>query len=274
MGVASPVEIETPDGGRLFARRAGQPGGRPLIFLHGYLLSSLVWTRQLESEALAGYDLVALDLPGCGGSTPGTASLRDSSTWAADLHGVLDALALDRPIVVAWSYAGLVLGDFLAAGGGDRLAAIVLPAAAPLLALPEGPSDDPFFSLIPALVGDDEAARRSAERRFVHLLTAEPLDPTMTDALEQAVASVATGVRRDLIERVLDHRPTYAATRLPVLVLHGEADALLPPVVSDTLASLVPDAELVMFPGLGHAPFLEQPSAFNDAVGRFAGRWA
>jgi non-heme chloroperoxidase len=266
------VRIAAHAGGTLAMRRSGRLGGRPILFLHGYALSSAVWVRQLASATLANRDLVALDLRGHGASQPGTADLSDGATWASDIQTVLDALALDRPLVVAWSYSGLVLGDYLASGGASQLAGIVLVAAAPSLALPEGPSDDPFFGLIPALIGDDPPSRLAAERRFVRLLTSEPLDAGTTTAIEAAVGRVDSAVRQALIGRRVDHLATYAQLGIPALVCHGGSDTLLPPVVSDRLAAAIPVAESVRFPGLGHAPFLENPASFDATLDAFAGR--
>jgi non-heme chloroperoxidase len=266
------TRVATSDGGSLAVRRAGQPGARAIVFVHGYSLSSAVWVRQLASSALAGYDLVAPDLRGCGASVPGTASMDEPATWADDLAAVLDALALDRPVIVAWSYGGVVLGDFLAGGGSRRLSGLMLMAAAPLIDRPLGPSDDPFFGLIPALLGDDAAARTAAEHRFVRLLTREHLDASTTRELEAAVAAVPSGVRKAMIDRVINHLGDYAALTLPVLVAHGDSDALLPPAVSDVLMTAIPGAELLRFAGLGHAPFLEAPAAFDAALDAFVGR--
>lgn len=266
------TRVATSDGGSLAVRRGGRPGARPILFVHGYALSSRVWANQLASEALAGYDLVAPDLRGCGDSVPGSAPLEAAATWADDLGAVLDALELERPVVVAWSYGGVVLGDFLASGGAERLSGIVLVAAAPLIDMPPGPSDDPFFGLIPALLGEDRDAREAAEARFVRLLTREALDPAVTEAILATVNATPRPVRRTMIERVINHLPDYAALRLPVLVAHGDADVLLPPAVSDVLVATIPGAVLTRFAGLGHAPFLESPAVFDAALGAFVGR--
>lgn len=266
------TRVATSDGGSLAIRRAGRPGARAIVFVHGYALSSRVWVRQLASQTLAEYDLVAPDLRGCGDSVPGSASLDAASTWAGDLGAVLDALELERPVVVAWSYGGVVLGDFLASGGARRLSGIVLVAAAPLIDMPPGPSEDPFFGLIPALLGEARDTREAAERRFVRLLSRDPLDPMLADALTATVAGTPRAVRRAMIERVINHLPDYAALRLPVLVAHGDADALLPPAVSDVLVATIPGAELTRFAGLGHAPFLESSAVFDAALDSFVGR--
>lgn len=266
------LRVPAAHGGELMLRRAGTVGATPIVFLHGYALSSVVWERQLRSATLGAFDLVALDLRGHGGSSVGSADLGASATWAGDVRTVIEALGLERPVVVAWSYAGLVLGDFLAAGGASAIRGIALVAAAPLLDRPEGETDDPFFSLIPALTDPDAAVRAPAERRFVDLLSAAPLDAPTTTRLTDAVALVSPVVRDALMRRKLDHLADYGALALPALVLHGERDALLPPVVSDIVASRLGDVEQVRFPDLGHAPFLEDPAAFDAVLERFVRR--
>lgn len=73
-----------------------------------------------------------------------------------------------------------------------------------------------------------------------------------------------------MIERTVNHLDAFARVRVPTLILHGGADVLLPPVVSDLLASTIRHARTERFAGLGHSPFLEDADGFNDVIDRFA----
>lgn len=64
----------------------------------------------------------------------------------------------------------------------------------------------------------------------------------------------------------IDSRPALAAIVVPTLILVGDRDALTPPIRSEEMAELIPDATLVVVPNCGHASSLEQPDAVNAAL--------
>ena len=63
-----------------------------------------------------------------------------------------------------------------------------------------------------------------------------------------------------------DSTPTLGDIDVPVLVIHGADDQLIPVSEAEAMAAAVPDGRLVIIPDAGHLPNLEQPDAFNDAV--------
>src|SRR5580765_782236 len=115
------------DGGgavRLQVVETGKPGGRPVLFLHGISQCSLAWSRQLDSELARDYRLVAMDLRGHGLSQKPRDVYGDSRLWADDVHAVIDALNLDRPVLSGWSYGSLVFLDYIRHYGEDRIGGI------------------------------------------------------------------------------------------------------------------------------------------------------
>ena len=115
-------------GVRLRVADAGR-GGRPILFVHGYTQSHLAWVRQLRSELADDYRLVALDNRGHGASEKPGDGYADPSLWADDLTGVIEELDLADPVLVGWSYGGLILSDYLATRGTDRIAGLVFAGA-------------------------------------------------------------------------------------------------------------------------------------------------
>ena len=76
------------------------------------------------------------------------------------------------------------------------------------------------------------------------------------------------GALTALMTRV-DATPMLPTVRIPVQIIVGAEDALTPPALSEQMHKDIPGAELVVIPGAGHMSNMEQPTAFNDALGRF-----
>lgn len=250
------------DGARLRYRRAGE-GGTPVLFLHGFSLGSVVWQRQLTTLPAHGIDAIALDLRGHGGSDSGDGPPGIRPTWSEDVAALVAHLGLDRLTVVAWSYGGVVLGDLLASPVASAIERIVMVAAAPLVDWDPGETTDPFFGLIPALIGADPADRAAAEATFVDRLSVTPLPGDVDGSIRDAVRSVDPAVRRALIERRVNHLDTYAAAGVPALLVHGDDDILMPTFVTGLVAERIAGAVVLRYEGVGHSPFLEAGDRFD-----------
>ena len=86
--------------------------------------------------------------------------------------------------------------------------------------------------------------------------------------LEGAAARSSLAVRTALTTRTRDVRDWLTGSGLPLLIIHGDRDELLPLAASRYLAS-ASGAELLLIPDVGHMPFFEDPAGFNAALGRF-----
>ncbi|HKA86555.1 MAG TPA: alpha/beta fold hydrolase, partial [Haliangiales bacterium] len=111
-------------GNRVFYHRRGR--GRPLVLVHGWMVSHWAWRHVIPS--LAGdYDVVAIDLPGFGESDrPSPSEYRyDAPAFAETLIGVLDSLAIERATLVGHSMGGGV-ALYAAARRPERVERLVL----------------------------------------------------------------------------------------------------------------------------------------------------
>lgn len=251
-------------GVRLHVEETGDPAGRPVLFLHGLSQSRLAWNRQLHSDLRRDLRLVALDLRGHGLSERPVDAYGDPRLWADDVAAVIDSLGLDRPVLSGWSYGGVVIGDYLARHGSDAIGGVQLVCAVCRMGEPVHPFLGPdFVAVVPGLFSADAEESALALGAFGRLLTHEPLDAADAAMFFGAAASVPPRVRHGLLDRTVDHDAVYAALRAPLLVTHGLEDRVVLPVMADHVAALAPHARLSFYPGIGHAPFWEEPDRFN-----------
>ncbi len=109
-----------------------------------------------------------------------------------------------------------------------------------------------------------------------HIAFGDPaMSPSVVDFLERLIRATPVGVLADFYAALLDHDERAALGilgRVPVTVVTGERDRLVPPDQSDELAAEIRGSELVRVPGAGHAVLLEQPDVVNDAITRLLAR--
>ena len=260
------------DGISLSVAEGGQADGPPVILLHGFSQSNLCWHRQFSGDLARQCRLVAPDLRGHGGSDKPLASAAygEGRLWADDLAAVIDGLALDRPVLVAWSYAGAVVGDYLRHRGTSAIAGIVMvgavarlgPAAVPLL----GPD---LLRNTPGLLSSDPWRNLVAARRFLRGTVAGAMTGDDHEIALATLMMVPPAVRRGLMGRSEDYADVLASLGLPVLVMTGTLDTMVRPAMAEHIAGIVPGARLSRFAGVGHAPFLEQPERFDREMVAF-----
>ncbi|MCK8787370.1 alpha/beta hydrolase [Roseomonas sp. NAR14] len=267
-----PRFVTSPDGVRLATYEFGNPQGPAILFLHGYAQAALSWDRQLQDPELArAFRMVAIDLRGHGMSAKpeGDAFYKPGRVWADDVRGVIDGLGLRRPVLVGWSYAGRLIGDYLTAHGAEALAGINYVDASSTLGDPAflGPAAallGPQAMLAPALDGFIEGTARFLRECFA-------TQPEAADFQTMLAFNMLAPhhVRSGLAGRPADYVAVLKALRLPVLVTHGEKDRVLTPALARFTAATVPGARLSLYAESGHSPFWEEPARFNRELAEF-----
>ena len=257
----------------LAVHEAGDPDGAPIVFLHGITMNHLAWEEQFAGDLADEFRLIALDLRGHGASdTPtGVEHYADSAVWAEDVAAVIDDHDLERPVLVGWSYGGLVIADYLRAFGDEDLGGVVFVAAVTDLGTPEAMAQfsDEFLEVSAGLVSTEVATMIDATREFVHMLTLEPLDRGAFEVVFGGSMMVPPEVRLALVSRELENDDVLAASELPTLVLHGAEDEITILAASERIAEIAPEAELIIYEGIGHAPFMEAPERFDRDLAEF-----
>jgi pimeloyl-ACP methyl ester carboxylesterase len=261
-------------GARLHVVETGNPGGRPILFIHGFSQCWLAWSRQLTSDLAERYRLVAMDMRGHGLSEKPRDAYADSRLWANDVNAVIQALALDRPVLCGWSYGPLVMLDYVRHYGEEALAGMTFVNAVTKLGSEEAVSvlSPEFLTLVPGFFSADvEESTRSLQSLLRLCLTQEPTTEEMYLMLGYNV-SVPPYVRQGLLSRSFDNDDLLPRLRKALLIVHGDRDPIVKTAVVDQHRARVPHAEVAMMPNVGHMPFWDDAAAFNGQLRAFCDR--
>ncbi len=266
-------EIFGGGGLKLHAREWGNPGGPALLFIHGWSQSDLCWLNQVRGDLAGAFRIVTFDLRGHGLSEkPSRAEqYADGQLWADDVAGVIDQTGLEQPTLVAWSYGGYIVADYLRAYGDARIGGINLVGAGVILRPPAFDHIGPgMLENAPEMCVPDLFANTAATRRFLRACTSRPLSD---DELAAALAwnmVVPPAVRGALLSRELDGSDALASTSVPVLVTHGQGDAIILPSMAEHTLTVCPAATASWYDGVGHMPFWEASDRFDRELADLA----
>jgi non-heme chloroperoxidase len=265
-------EIAGGGGTRLHAVETGNPGGRPILFIHGVSQSWLTWSRQLNSDLADDYRLVAMDLRGHGLSEKPKEGYTDSRLWADDVNAVIRALSLDHPVLSGWSYGPLVILDYLRHYGEDGIGGINLIGGITKLGSEEALSvlAPAFLELLPGLLAADvEESVRSLGSLLRLCFARQPSPEDMYLMLGYNV-SVPPYVRQGMFARSFDNDDLLPRLRKPVLITQGVTDEVVKRAAVEQHKASMAHAQVHLVEDAGHAPFWDEAAAFNGRLRKFA----
>ncbi len=268
-------DIQGGGGLRLHVQEWGNRQGPALLLVHGWSQSQLCWARQVHSQLAADFHLVTFDNRGHGMSEKplGAEHYVDAGLWADDVAAVIEQTGIAQPILVAWSYGGFIVTDYVRAYGEERISGFNLVGGAVIL-------KPPIFDHIgPAFLENAEDAcvpdlptNIAAIQRFLQACTAQPLTSDDWSTALSWNMVVPPEVRGALISREINADDVLSHLSIPVLVTHGRSDAVVLPSMAEHVLDVCPTAEASWYEGVGHLPFLEDPVRFNRELAGFAGR--
>jgi non-heme chloroperoxidase len=277
-GGAVPIathEIRGGGGLRLHAREWGDPDGPALLFIHGLSQSDLCWTKQVTGDLAAGHRIVTFDIRGHGLSEKpsGPEHYADQGLWADDLAAVIEQTGLERPVLVAWSYGGYILTDFIRAYGEAAIGGINLVGSAVILNPPSFDHIGPgLLENAQDMAASDLVANIAAIRRFVRAGTAQPLDEEDWIRALCWNMVVPPEVRGALIAREIDGDDVLSDISVPVLVTHGRDDAIILPSMAEHTLDVCKPAVASWYDDVGHMPFWEAAERFDRELAEFVER--
>ncbi len=257
--------VTTTDGARIAYDDRG--AGRPLVLVHGITEARGTWDPVTDLLAEQ-WRVVRVDLRGHGASA--RQAPYDLATMAADVATVVEALGLERPLVVGHSLGGVVVTAYAAAGSPTRGAVNV---DQPLqLAEFQGVLEP----IVPMLRGDEASFRAAVDTMFSVL--EGPLPAAEHDRI-RALSSPEQDVVLGVWDPVLDSPPEaldalageiLAGVRVPYLAIHGSDPGV--GYVQWLIAQVgTGNARVEVWPEHGHYPHLIDPARFFERLDQFDG---
>lgn len=251
--------IETAPGVEIYYKDWGT--GRPIVFSHGWPLSADDWDAQMLFFLHKGYRVIAHDRRGHGRSTQ-TATGNEMDTYADDLKVLFEALDLKDAVMIGHSTGGGEVARFLGRHGTSRVSKAVLLGAVPPIML----KTEANPGGLPIEVFDGFRAALAANRaQFYVDVPTGPFYGFNRPGAQVSQGAIDNWWRQGMMGGTKAHYDCIKAFSetdftedlksidIPVLVLHGDDDQIVPIADSALLsAPLLPQGVLKVLPGLPH----------------------
>lgn len=264
------------DGVRVHYQEVGNPNAPPMILIHGFAASTLVWSKVVLELAGAGFRVIAPDLPGYGYSGKPRHLEYTIVSQAAIIFSLLRQLGIDRAVLVGSSY-GAAIAATIALDHPALVEKLVLVGAVTnnkptrylLMRLVSSPVIGDVIS--PLVVGSRRLLRLRMKR--VYDRHSWEMDERRVDArhlplqTRGAHRAIIRTVRRWDAERV--SRDAHLLKQ-PTLLIWGDNDPEVPLGDGERLHAAIPGSRLIVFRECGHQPHEEYPAEFTKVVLEFS----
>jgi non-heme chloroperoxidase len=248
--------------------------GQPIVLIHGYPLSGRAWDRQVPALLAAGHRVITYDRRGFGRSSQ-PATGYDYDTFAADLAALLEHLDLREAVLVGHSMGTGEVTRYLGRYGSARVAKGVLVSPIPPYLLqagdnPDGVPQSLFDGFAQAARADTPAWMKGFLDNFYNfdaLRGTLVSDQAWQASWNLAVTASATAAVACIGTWTTDFRDDLPQIDVPVLVIHGDADQVLPlDKTASRLPGLIKDMHLVVVAGGPHAITWTHADQVNTAL--------
>ena len=264
---STPIELYYEDHG----------SGSPVVLIHGWPLNGASWEKQLAALVDAGHRVITYDRRGFGRSSkPGIGY--DYDTFASDLDKLLKKLNLKKVALVGFSMGSGEVTRYLSKYGTGRVRrAVLIGTLGPYLIKaadnPEGVDAKVFEDIKAAIRKDRPAFLMEFLKNFYNydvtggkLVSERVLEDNWNVAV--GASSIATVACVDCW--IEDFRKNLPKNSVPTLILHGDADRILPPeATSRRQAKMIKNVKLVELPGGPHGVLWTHADQINSELVKF-----
>ena len=260
---------------RLYYQDSGQ--GRPVVLIHGWPLSHRMWEAQVNALTEAGYRCIAYDRRGFGESDKPWEGY-DYDTLAADLHALMEALDLREATIAGFSMGGGEVARYLGRYGSQRVSQAMLLGAVPPFLLktednPEGVDWSVFQGMLDGVRADRPAFLEGFLRTFFNWDAAKPSPSEAMLRYCETIAQFASprGTQQCIVAfGKTDFREDLKKIDVPTLVVHGDADAIVPLALSGQKShEMVAGSRLEVIPGGPHGFNATHAARLNELMLEF-----
>ena len=234
--------------------------GKPVILIHGWPLSGASWEKQTAALLAAGYRVITYDRRGFGQSSKPSEGY-DYDTFAEDLHQLITELDLRNITLVGFSMGGGEVARYLGHYGSERVSKAVIIAGIPPFLLktadnPGGVEESVFDGIKKAIAADRPAFLSTFLKNFYNfdVLGGKQISEQVLQANWNVAAGASAKGTLDCVQAWLtDFRKDLPKIDVPTLVIHGDADKILPIAATGTpAAKAIKGAKLAVIKGGPH----------------------
>lgn len=236
--------------------------GTPLVLLHGFPLDHQLWEEVvplLENT----FDLIIPDLRGFGESTMGERP-ENLDTYASDIAGLLDYLGIQQAAIAGHSMGGYIALAFVRLYP-ERVRGLGLVASQVVGDTPER-REGRYKSAADVA---ENGIRSVVDTMTTKFTPDERLQAYARQSMERQQPAAYIGALRSMAER-RDSTPLLSTFNFPVVIVHGDADALVPIERAREVKEALPQARLVEISGAGHMPMMEDKEKTAEALKHLA----
>ena len=260
---------------KLFYQDIGE--GIPVVFIHGWPLSSQMWEYQLAELPEFGIRCITYDRRGFGKSDQPWSGY-DYDTLADDLKAVLDQLNLQNVTLVGFSMGGGEVVRYFTRHGGARVSKVVLVSAVTPYLLqtednPEGVPQEQLDDIVDNVYKDRPAFLETFAKQFFGV-------SMLSHPVSQGILnwSGSLGLQASLKATVecaysfggTDFRDEMQTIKVPALIIHGDADQIAPiAATAEQSARLTPEATLYVYEDEPHGLFYTAKDQLNKDLIEF-----
>jgi non-heme chloroperoxidase len=264
---STPIELYYEDHG----------SGSPVVLIHGWPLNGASWEKQTAALLTAGHRVITYDRRGFGKSSQPAVGY-NYDTFAADLDAVLSALNLTDVSLVGFSMGTGEVTRYIGKYGAKRVRrAVLIGTLGPYLVKaadnPEGVDRSVFEGLKAAIKADRLALLMDFLRNFYNYdVTGGKLvsERVLEANWNVAAGASATGTRACVDAWIEDFRQDIARNTVPTLILHGDADRILPAdATSRRQAKMIKNVRFVELKGGPHGVLWTHAEEVNSELVKF-----